>query len=129
MKPLLVIGWFLAGSLVLGLALAASARIHQFRRLAACSEELDAAVRSAKTFQAFTRDPRPDGLMRRYSHPERSELMAHVSTRAHTPKDAADVKEMANRAQSSAVFLFGDMAYVLFFDGDDRLREFVCLSN
>ena len=60
---------------------------------------------------------------------ERGELLTHVATRAHTAKDEADVDAMSKRAHTSAVFLFSDMVYVLFFDREDRLREFVCLSN
>jgi hypothetical protein len=67
--------------------------------------------------------------MRRYSPLERGELTAHVATRDHTAKDAADVDAMSMRAHTSAVFLFSDMVYVLFFDREDHLREFVCLSN
>jgi hypothetical protein len=52
-----------------------------------------------------------------------------VAARAHTPKDEGDVDALSKRADTSAVFLFSDMVYVLFFDHDDRLREFVCLSN
>jgi hypothetical protein len=61
-KPLLVVGWFLVGLVLL---FGASAHIYHSRRFRACSEELEVAVRSAKPFQAFTRDPRPDGLMKR----------------------------------------------------------------
>jgi len=128
-KALLAVGWFLAGLLILVLVFFSSAHVYHARRFRACSEELEAAVRSTKTFDAFTRDPRPDGLMRRYSHQERGELMAHVATRSHTEKDAANVDAMSNRAHTSAVFLFSDMVFVLFFDREDRLREFVCLSN
>jgi len=128
-KALLAVGWFLAGLLVLVLVFFASAYVYHARRFRACSEELEAAVRSAKTFEAFSRDPRPDGLMRRYSHQERGELRAHLATRSHTEEDAANVDAMSNRAQASAVFLFSDMVFVLFFDREDRLREFVCLSN
>ena len=45
------------------------------------------------------------------------------------PKDASDIDVMSKRAHTSAIFLFHDMVYVLFFDREDRLREFVCLSN
>jgi len=128
-KALLVASWFLAGLFVLALFFVALVHGYHSRRFRACSEELEAAVRSAKTFEAFTRDPRPDGLMRRYSHQERGELIAHVATRSHTAKDAADVEAMSNRTHTSAVFLLHSMVYVLFFDREDRLREFVCLSN
>jgi hypothetical protein len=128
-KALLVTGWFLAGLLVLVLLFGAFAHIYHSRRFRACAEELEIAVRSGKTFQSFTQDSRPDGLMRRYSPQERGELAAHVATRDHTAKDAADVEAMSKRAHTSAVFLFSGMVYVLFFDRDDRLREFVCLSN
>ena len=69
-KALLVIGWFLTVLLVLGLLFVASVHLYHSRRFRACSEELEAAVRSAQTFEAYARDPRPDGLMRRYSHEE-----------------------------------------------------------
>jgi hypothetical protein len=129
-KGLFVVSWFLAGLLVLALLFVASAQIYQSRRFRACSQELEAAVRSGKTFDSFTQDTsRPDGLMRRYSAQERGELVAHVATRAHTAKDAADVDAMSTRAHTSAVFLVSDMVYILFFDRENRLREFVCLSN
>jgi hypothetical protein len=124
-----VIVWLTIGVTGLVVFFAAFTYIYHARRFRACAEELDAAVRSAKTFEAFTQDPRPDGLMQRYSHQERGELMAHVATRSHTAKDAADVDAMSNRAHTSAVFLLHGMVYVLFFDRDERLREFVCLSN
>lgn len=124
-----VVGWVAVGLTILAVCFVAIIRDYHPRRFRACAEELEAAVGSGKTLDAFTRDPRPDGLMRRYSRQERSELMAHVATRDHTPKDAADVEAMSNRAHTSAVFLFHGMVYVLFFDQEDRLREFVCLSN
>ena len=128
-KAFRVIGWFAIGLIALVVFFVAMASNYHSRRFRACSEELEAAVRSAKTFEAFTRDPRPDGLMRRYSHQERRGLIAHVATRSHTSKDASDVETMSDRAHASAVFLLHSMVYVLFFDREDRLREFVCLSN
>jgi hypothetical protein len=128
-KALVILGSCLAGLLVLALVFVAATRVYHSRRFRACSEELEAAIRSGKTFESFAQDPRPDGLMRRYSPQERGELLAHVAMRAHTAKDEADVDAMSKRAHTSAVFLFSDMVYVLFFDGEDRLREFVCLSN
>ena len=108
-KALLVVGWFAIGLGGLGVFFVAMAHNYHARRFRACSDELEAAVRVAKTFDEFTRDPRPDGLMRRYSHQERGELIAHVATRSHTAKDAADVEAMSNRAHSSAVFLLHSM--------------------
>ena len=128
-KALVIASSFLAGVLVLALLTVAATRLYHSRRFQACSSELEAAVRSGKTFELFAQDPRPDGLMRRYSPQEHGELLAHVATRAHTAKDEADVDAMSKRAHTSAVFLFSDMVYVLFFDREDRLREFVCLSN
>jgi hypothetical protein len=46
-----------------------------------------------------------------------------------TAKNQADVDAMSKRTHTSAICLFSDMAFVPFFDGEDRLREFVCLSN
>jgi hypothetical protein len=128
-KAVRVLGWFAIGLSALAVSFVAAVHIFHVRRFRACAEELEAAVRSAKTFEAFTRDPRPDGLMRRYSPQKRGELIAHVATRHHTAKDAADVEAMSNRAHTSAVFLWHGMVYVLFFDREDRLREFVCLTN
>ena len=128
-KAFVILSSFLAGLLVLALLFVAAARVYHSRRFRACSEELEAAIRSGKTFESFAQDPRPDGLMRRYSPQERGELLAHVARRTHTAKDEADVDAMSKRAHTSAVFLFSDMVFVLFFDGEDRLREFVCLSN
>ena len=128
-KALLVIAWFVAGLVAFSVFFVVSAHVYHSRRFRACSEELTAAVRSGKTFESFSQDSRPDGLMRRYSPQERSELLTHVATRAHTEKDAADVDAMSKRAHTSAIFLFHDMVYVLFFDRDNGLREFVCLSN
>ena len=128
-KTLVVLGCFALGLTALAVLFVATAVNYHARRIRECSDELEAAVRSAKTFEAFTRDPRPDGLMRRYSHQERGELIAHVATRSHTAKDAANVEAMSDRAHTSAVFLLHSMVYVLFFDREDRLREFVCLTN
>ena len=128
-KALVTLSSFLAGLLVLALLFVTATLVYHSRRFRACSEELEAAIRSGKTFESFAQDPRPDGLMRRYSPQERGELLAHVGMRTHTAKDEADVDAMSKRAHTSAVFLFSDMVYVLFFDGEDRLREFVCLSN
>ncbi len=125
-----MLSWFLAGLLMLALLLVAATHFYHSRRFRACSEELEAAVGSGKTLESFAQDPRPDGLvMRRYSPGERGELLAHVATWAHSAKDAADVDAMSKRAHTSALFLPSDMVYVLFFDREDRLREFVCLSN
>jgi hypothetical protein len=128
-KVLVILSSFLSGLLVLAFLFVAAPRIYHSRRFRACSDELEAAVRSGKTFESFAQDPRPDGLMRRYSPEERAELLAHVAMRAHTTKDEADIDAMSKRAHTSAVFLFSDMVFVLFFDPEDRLREFVCLSN
>jgi chlorite dismutase len=127
-KALLVVVVLLAA---LGLAMVAvvvAVELYHRRRFEACAQELDAAVRSAKTIDAFMRDERREWYQT-YSHEKRSELLDHIATRSHTEKDAADADAMSNRAHTSAVFNIGDMVYVLFFDRDDRLREYVCLSN
>lgn len=128
-KAFRVVGWFAIGLTAVVVSFVAAVHFYHAPRFRACREELEAAVRSVKTFEAFTRDPRPDGLMRRYSHQERGELIAHVAIRSHTARDAADVDAMSNRSHTSAVFLWHGMVYVLFFDRDERLREFVCLTN
>lgn len=123
------VGLLLAAGLVTPVLLfAAFTYVYHSRRFQACSEELAAAVHSRKTFEAFSRDPRPDGLWKRYSVQQREQLIADVIW-DHSAKDAADVKAMSKRAHASAIFLFGDMVYVLFFDEGDRLQEFVCLGN
>ncbi len=128
-KTLVVIGGLVIGVIALAaLSVVIAGRYHA-RLMQTCVDELQAAVRSGKIFEAFGRDPRPDGMMRRYSHEERGELIAHVATRAHTAKDAADVAAMSDRAHMSAIFLFSPMVYVLFFDQEDRMREFVCLAS
>jgi hypothetical protein len=74
-------------------------------------------------------DTRPDGLYRRVEREQHSTLRQLVSTWPHAPERTADLDRRAKRASSSAVFLFGDMVYVLFFDDRDRLQDFICLSN
>ena len=119
----------IAAVVVIALLIVGSVVRYHSRRFEACATELGAAVRSGKTFEAYAQDPRPDGLWgKRYSRQQRGEFLAEV-TWAHTDKDGADIAAMSNRAHTSAIFLFGDMVYVLFFDDQDRLREFVCLSN
>ena len=124
---LVVVGMLAAVTLAMMLFRVAVERYHR-GRFEACAHELDAAVRSAKTIDAFMRDERC-GWYQTYSREKRSELLDHIATRTHTEKDAADADAMSNRAHTSAVFNIGDMVYVLFFDRDDRLREYVCLSN
>ena len=127
-ESLRTLGWFLAG--LLGLSLAVVVPVERFhaRRFRACAEELEAAVRAGKTFEAFTQDARR-GWMKRYSIQERGELLAEIQNRSHTNKDAANVNAMSGRAHTSAIFAVRSMVYVLFFDREERLREFVCLSN
>jgi hypothetical protein len=128
-RTLVVLGWLMAAAVAFQLIFVVGTHIYHSRRFRACSDELEAAVRAEKTFEEFVQDPRPDGLMRRYLPRERSELLGHIAWRAHTEKDLADADAMSKRSHTSAVFLFSDMVFVLFFDKDDRLREFVCLSN
>jgi hypothetical protein len=123
------VGWILVCLLLLCASLVGAVQVYHSRRFRACSEELETAVRAGKTFEAFTRDPRPDGLLQRYSPERRGELLAEVKGWGQTTKDASDIDAMSKRAHTSAIFLFHDMVYVLFFDREDRLREFVCLSN
>jgi hypothetical protein len=98
------------------------------RRFEACRRELDAAVRSAKTLDAFSADERR-GWYRTYSREQRRELLEHVKTRDHTEHDYSAIAAMSDTAHTSAVFNIGDMVYVLFFDRDNRLRSYACLSN
>jgi hypothetical protein len=116
----------LIGLCVTGLGLAT--RIYHQRRFEACAQELDAAVRSGRIVDAFIADERR-GWYQTYSYEQRRELLDHVKTRGHTDKDYSDAAVMSARAHRSGVFNIGDMVYVLFFDRDNRLREFVCLSN
>jgi hypothetical protein len=106
-------------------AFAVSAEVHHYRRFRACEVELEGAVQSGKTFAAFTSDTRPDGLYRRLERPDGAELRQLVDTWPHAPERTADIEAKASRAQTAAVFLFGDMVYVLLFDKQERLREFV----
>jgi hypothetical protein len=110
-------------------AFVVSAEIYHYRRFRACEVELEAAVQSGKTFAAFTSDPRPDGLYRRLDRPDGAVLRQLVNTWPHAPERTADIEAKASRAQTAAVFLFGDMVYVLLFDKHERLREFVCVGN
>ena len=87
-RALLAVGWSAVGLTALAVFFVAMVHNYHARRFRGCSDELEVAVRSSKTFEAFTRDPRPDGLMSRYSHQERGELVAHVATRSHTAKAA-----------------------------------------
>ena len=120
-------GLFLTTALLLaGVAIATN--VYHSRRFAACARELDAAVLSGKSLAAFTDDERR-GWYRTYSREQRSELLQHMTTRSHTDRNYSDADAMSSRAHTSGVFSIGDMVYVLFFDGQDRLREYVCLSN
>jgi hypothetical protein len=116
---------------VLGIvaAFVGSVEVYHYRRFRACEVELEAAVQSGKTFSAFTSDTRPDGLYRRLDRPDGAALRKLVDTWPHAPERTAGIETMASRAQTAAVFLFGDMVYVLLFDKHERLREFVCLGN
>jgi len=125
-KAFLVTGGALVG---LGILFVASVQYYHHHRFRSCALELAAAVNSGKSFEAFARDPRPDGLHRRFSQRERHDLRSLTSMWRTTPQGLADIDAKAARAHASAVFLFGDMVYVLFFDEEGRLREFVCLGN
>jgi hypothetical protein len=125
-KRALIIAGMVLGAVA---AFVVSAEVYQYRRIRACETELEAAVQSRKTLAAFMSDPRPDGLYRRVDRPDGASLRELVATWPHAPERTADIDATASRAQTAAVFLFGDMVYVLLFDKDQRLREFVCLGN
>ena len=113
-----------------GVALVAgSVGYYHYRRFRSCTVELEGAVQSAKTFEAFLHDSRPDGLYRRVERQQAREVRQLVSAWSHGAEQSADLEAKASRAKASAVFLFGDTVYVLFFDERDRLREFACLGN
>jgi hypothetical protein len=122
---------FIVCAALAGLALlvAASVAYHHHRRFQGCVAELEAAVRSAKTLDAFVGDPRPDGLYRQFTQSQAGELREVTSMWRSSPSALAEIEAKGRRAHTSAVFLFGDMVYVLFFDAGSRLREFVCLGN
>jgi hypothetical protein len=125
-KPALMVLGIVLGAAALVLA---SAWSYHYRRFRSCVVELEAAVHSAKTYEAFLQDSRADGLYRRLEGHEPGALRQLVSGWSHDPEQSADVDAKASRAQASAIFLFGDMVYVLFFDERNRLEEFVCLGN
>jgi hypothetical protein len=52
-----------------------------------------------------------------------------LGTWPHAPERTANIEAKASRARTAAVFLFGDMVYVLLLDEHERLREFVCVGN
>jgi hypothetical protein len=104
------------------------AEVYHARRFQACRRELDRAVRSAKSLDAFTDDERR-GWYRTYAREQRQALLEHVQTRDHTEHDYSEIAAKSDSAHTSAVFNIGDMVYVLFFDSDSRLRSYVCLSN
>jgi hypothetical protein len=115
--------------LALAIAFVGSAEVYHRRRFQACTTELEAAVQAGKTYGAFLQDTRPDGLYRRVEREERNTLRQLVSTWRHAPEQTTDLERQADRASSSAIFFFGDMVYVLFFDNRDRIQDFICLSN
>jgi hypothetical protein len=125
-KPALMVLGIVLGAAALFVA---SAWYYHYRRFRSCVVELEAAVHSAKTYEAFLQDPRPDGLYRRLEGHEPGALRQLVSAWSDGPEQSADWDVKASRAQASAVFRFGDMVYLLFFDDRNRLQEFVCVGN
>jgi hypothetical protein len=125
-KAVLIVAGALAG---VALLVVASATYYHHRRFQGCRDELEAAVGTAKPLAAFASDPRPDGLYRHFSQAEAQEVREVASGWRSSPDTLAEVEAKARRAHTSAVFLFGDMVYLLFFNKDDRLQEFVCLGN
>jgi hypothetical protein len=107
----------------------ATALYHHHQRLDGCEKELQAAVASGKTLSAFLSDPRPDGPSMSTPRGDASAFREFVSQWTRDTGTLSEVEAKAKRAKHVDVFLFGDMVYVLYFDGNLRLREFVCLSN
>ena len=127
MKPALMVLGIVLGTAAL---VAAGAWYYQYSRFRSCTVELEAAVHSAKTYEAFLHDARrPDGLFRRLEGHEPGALRQLVSGWVHTPEQSTDLGAKASHAEASAVFRFGDMVYVLFFDERNRLLDFVCLGK
>jgi hypothetical protein len=115
--------------LLLVAALLAAAAYYHHTRFEACRTELDAAVASKRTYESFLADPRPDGVIARFSRAEAKGLRDLAGNWTHRPVVLQEIDAKASRTNSSAVFLVGDMVYVLYFDKQQQLADFVCLSN
>jgi hypothetical protein len=126
-RPAIFAGALLVSALAAYAALLLGAWGFDFRRYAQHEGRLRRLVQQQPSLDRVLRGLADEGSLL-VEAPDSPETLAVVARRRAGPK-VEEVLAKGARHAKTRVFRAGDMLYFLYFDGDDVLRDYTCVSR